>query len=199
MKKILNLIIILLLAVSCTNLTKKGKEFQKFEAYKLEAQIITNKGDINLFLYPEAAPETVANFVFLAQNGFYDNLSFHRVEAEVVQGGDPLGNGTGGTGYTIKDEFDGYLKFTTEGMLAMANAGPNTSSSQFFITKIPMTGLNGSYTIFGSLKSTDDLITVNSLTVGDRINKIVISGVKSEEFLDNFKDKVAEWSNILSK
>lgn len=195
MKKIVKIIMILLMALSCSTLNNRTNV--KYSNYELEATIVTSKGDINLFLYPEAAPETVANFVFLAKNKFYDNLVFHRVEPQLVQTGDPNGDGTGGTGYFIKDEFNNFLKFNYAGMVGMANAGDNTTSSQFFITKMPLPLLNGKYNIFGSLKNSDDLIVVKSLEPNDKIEKITISGKNVDSFLSNFNKEINTWEKIL--
>jgi len=116
------------------------------------ATIRTNMGDVVIELYATAAPETVNNFVFLAEEGFYDDVIFHRViESFMIQGGDPTGTGSGGPGYSFEDEFDSSLVFDRPGILAMANAGPNTNGSQFFITVVPTPHLNGAHTIFGQV------------------------------------------------
>jgi cyclophilin family peptidyl-prolyl cis-trans isomerase len=118
------------------------------------ATIKTEKGDIKLELYADRAPKTVNNFVFLANEGYYDNTTFHRViPGFMAQAGDPTGLGTGGPGYTFEDEIDPSLTFNEAGVLAMANKGPqtNTNGSQFFITYVPVETLNGGYSIFGKL------------------------------------------------
>lgn len=116
------------------------------------AVICTDVGPIYLDLYEDAAPQTVNNFVFLAQQGFYNTTTFHRVlPGFMAQGGDPTGTGTGGPGYTFADETDNGLVFDTYGLLAMANAGPNTNGSQFFITTVPTPWLDGNHTIFGKV------------------------------------------------
>lgn len=110
----------------------------------------TDKGDIKIELFAEKAPQTVNNLVFLAREGFYDNTTFHRViEGFMAQGGDPTGSGRGGPGYRFEDEFDPSLRFDDAGYLAMANAGPNTNGSQFFITYGPTPHLNDRHTIYG--------------------------------------------------
>jgi cyclophilin family peptidyl-prolyl cis-trans isomerase len=110
----------------------------------------TEIGAIYVDLLEDLAPITVNNFVFLAENGFYNNTTFHRVLADfMIQGGDPLGTGTGGPGYSFQDEFVSYMGFSRPGLLAMANSGPNTNGSQFFITRVPTPHLNGRHTIFG--------------------------------------------------
>ena len=150
MKKItllLGFLMLMIFSVGNAKMTKEERKFKKaMKNFEMEAVIKTTKGDISVYLYPEAAPKSVANFVFLAKNNFYNGLTFHRVIPNVlVQGGDPLGNGTGGTGYVIDDEISSWLNFQNGGMLAMANSGPNTSSSQFFITIIPLPHLDGKH------------------------------------------------------
>jgi peptidylprolyl isomerase len=116
------------------------------------ARIVTEKGEIALDLFEVESPITVNNFVFLARQGFYDGVTFHRVlEGFMAQGGDPSGTGTGGPGYTFEDEMDSGLVFDRPGLLAMANSGPNTNGSQFFITFAPTPHLNGLHTIFGEI------------------------------------------------
>lgn len=116
------------------------------------ARIVTEKGEIALDLFEVESPITVNNFVFLARQGFYDGVTFHRViEGFVAQGGDPSGTGTGGPGYTFEDEIDSGLVFDRPGLLALANSGPNTNGSQFFITFAPTPHLNGLHTIFGEV------------------------------------------------
>lgn len=126
----------------------------------------TNKGTIELELYPEHAPITVNNFVFLTRNGYYDGVSFHRVISNfVIQGGDPTGTGRGGPGYKFADEVYGNpLKHKT-GFISMANAGPNTNGSQFFITHSPQPHLDGKHTVFGKVTSGMDV--VNAIEQGD--------------------------------
>lgn len=131
-----------------------------------DAIISTEKGDIRLRLFDDQSPITVNNFVFLAEQGFYDGTTFHRVLADfMAQGGDPTGLGSGGPGYQFEDEVDNGLKFDRPGLLAMANAGSNTNGSQFFITFVPTPWLDGQHTIFGELISGEDVL--NSLTLRD--------------------------------
>lgn len=136
-----------------------------------KAVITTQKGTIEFELYPEEAPKTVSNFVFLAEEGFYDGLIFHRVEPGfVIQGGDPLGNGTGGPGYQFEDE---PVKRTYDkGIVAMANAGPNTNGSQFFIMLEDTPQLPPQYTIFGKVIAGQEV--VDSIKVGDVMIKVKI-------------------------
>lgn len=117
-----------------------------------EAIFKTEVGDFRVRLFPEQAPATVNNFVFLARQGYYNNTSFHRVlPGFMAQGGDPSGTGAGGPGYTFEDEFDPDLQFNRPGLLAMANRGPDTNGGQFFLTYAPTPHLNGLHTIFGEV------------------------------------------------
>jgi cyclophilin family peptidyl-prolyl cis-trans isomerase len=123
------------------------------------ARIETDKGEMLIELFANKAPKTVNNFVFLARQGFYENVIFHRVIANfMVQGGDPTGTGTGGPGYKFQDEFDPSLKHDKPGMLSMANAGPNTNGSQFFITHIPTPWLDGKHSVFGQISEGMDVL-----------------------------------------
>ncbi len=129
------------------------------ESKSYSATFKTNHGDISLDLFASQAPVTVNNFVFLARDGFYNNVIFHRViPGFMIQGGDPDGTGTGGPGYKFQDEFDSSLVFDAPGILAMANAGPGTNGSQFFITCAPTTHLNGAHTIFGKVTGGQDVV-----------------------------------------
>jgi len=137
--------------------------------------IHTNKGDINLTLFGPKTPITTTNFLELAKKGYYDGLLFHRVIPDfMVQGGCPLGRGTGGPGYNFEDEFDPELKHDSPGILSMANAGPGTNGSQFFITHTATPWLDGNHTVFGKVVSESDQSTVNDIRQGDEILKITI-------------------------
>lgn len=148
-----------------------------------QALIQTAKGDIRLQLFAAEAPQTVNNFVYLANQGYYDNTTFHRViEGFMAQAGDPLGLGNGGPGYTFADEVDNGLTFDRPGLLAMANAGPNTNGSQFFITYDTPRHLDGLHTIFGEIIEGDDVLAALSArnpatasTPGDLIEQIIIT------------------------
>ena len=121
---------------------------------KYSATISTDKGDMVIELFADKTPKTVNNFVFLAREGFYDGTIFHRVIADfMVQGGDPTGTGRGGPGYRFADEFHPSLKHIKPGTLSMANAGPGTNGSQFFITHVPTPWLDGKHTVFGQITS----------------------------------------------
>ncbi len=138
------------------------------------ANIETNRGVIVLKLYAAQAPRTVNNFVCLAEDGFYDGVTFHRVIPDfMVQTGDPTGTGRGGPGYTFKDEFDPKLKHDQPGVLSMANSGPGTNGSQFFITHVPTPWLDGKHSVFGQV--TQGLDVVNAIQQGDVMLSVRIS------------------------
>ena len=157
------------------------------------AEMNTSKGVIHIRLYPQQAPVTVANFVNLAKRGFYDGLSFHRViDNFMVQGGCPLGSGTGGPGYNFEDECSPELRHDAPGKLSMANAGPGTNGSQFFITHIETPWLDGKHTVFGSVVSADDQAVVNAVVDGDDIISVTISG--GDDLLEQQAGRVSEWN-----
>jgi len=134
----------------------------------------TAKGDVVVELFAKQAPNTVNNFVFLARDGFYDNITFHRVIPDfMAQGGDPEGTGRGGPGYQFADEFDQSLRHDKPGILSMANAGPNTNGSQFFITHVPTPHLDGKHSVFGQV--TEGMDVVLSLANGDALTTIEIT------------------------
>lgn len=123
------------------------------------AVLKTDKGNIMIRLHSDKVPRTVNNFIFLAQQGFYNNTIFHRVISNfMAQGGDPTGTGTGGPGYRFPDEFDPTLRHDKPGILSMANAGPNTNGSQFFITHIPTPWLDGKHSVFGQVTQGMDVL-----------------------------------------
>ena len=160
------------------------------------AKLNTSKGVINIRLYPRQAPVTVANFINLAKQGFYDGLNFHRViENFMIQGGCPLGSGTGGPGYRFEDECTSELRHDAPGKLSMANAGPGTNGSQFFITHTETPWLDGKHTVFGSVISNEDQAVVDAVANGDDIISITVTG--GDELLEKQADRVAEWNAIL--
>ena len=141
----------------------------------ISAQIETTKGTININFFADEAPITVANFVNLAQHGYYDCFNFHRVIANfMIQGGCPLGSGTGGPGYRFEDEFNATLLHNKPGRLSMANAGPRTNGSQFFITHVPTPHLDNAHTVFGEVVASADQDIVNAIAQGDKIVKITL-------------------------
>ena len=167
--------------------------------YKMKVKIITAKGDVNINLLPNKSPVTVANFVNLAKKGYYDGLKFHRViDNFMAQGGDPTGTGAGGPGYRFEDEVNNGLNFSKAGKLAMANAGPGTNGSQFFITTVPTEWLNGNHTIFGEVVSDADLAVVKKLSNGDVMTKVVVEG-DIDAFLKTQKNRVDSWNKTLKQ
>jgi len=157
----------------------------------------TSRGDIDVTLFTDKAPVTVASFLNLAKGGFYNGLIFHRVIADfMIQGGDPTGTGMGGPGYKFEDEFASGLTFNRPGLLAMANAGPRTNGSQFFITHVPTTWLNNKHTIFGAVTKGQEI--VDSVKQGDKIAEIVIHDSTDELFAAK-ADRIAEWNKALKR
>ena len=153
-----------------------------------QATLHTSKGDIIIELFPDHTPKTVANFVKLAKENFYNGTVFHRVIAGfMIQGGCPQGTGTGGPGYKFDDEFHGELQFDKPYLLAMANSGPNTNGSQFFITAAPTTWLNSKHSIFGEVKDAAsqavvDAIETTKTGAGDRpLDPITVNSVTITE------------------
>jgi peptidyl-prolyl cis-trans isomerase B (cyclophilin B) len=163
----------------------------------LSAVFATSRGTIRVALTPDETPLTVANFVNLAKRGFYDGLSFHRVIGNfMIQGGCPEGSGRGNPGYRFGDEFVSSLRHSKAGILSMANAGPGTNGSQFFITHGPTPHLDGKHTVFGAV--TEGQSVVDSIRQGDLINTLTIEG-DVDGFLANprVSAKVAEWNGVL--
>jgi peptidyl-prolyl cis-trans isomerase B (cyclophilin B) len=139
------------------------------------ATITTNRGTIRIQLFDDKAPKTCANFEKLAGEGFYDGLKFHRViEQFMIQGGCPQGTGTGGPGYTFEDEFHPELKHDGPGILSMANSGPNTNGSQFFITHVATPWLDNKHSVFGRVVEGQDV--VNAIQMGDVMEKVAVAG-----------------------
>ncbi|MGK5091352.1 peptidylprolyl isomerase [Deltaproteobacteria bacterium TL4] len=144
-------------------------------------QIETNKGAITLELFEDEAPNTVANFISLIEQKFYDGLNFHRVIKDfMIQGGCPEGTGTGGPGYRFADECSDKRKHDSAGTLSMANSGQNTNGSQFFITHTATPHLNGKHTVFG--KVTEGMTVVNKIEKGDEIEKITVISKRDHEY-----------------
>lgn len=161
----------------------------------LKVTITTSRGDINLDLFEEHTPVTVASFVNLSQRGYYDDLIFHRViDNFMIQGGCPQGTGTGGPGYTFEDECTPKLKHDTPGVLSMANSGPGTNGSQFFITHAETSWLDGKHTVFGRV--TEGQGVVNKIQKGDTIENIALEGDTSA-LLEAQSDNISEWNAIL--
>jgi peptidyl-prolyl cis-trans isomerase B (cyclophilin B) len=155
---------------------KKWKEAPEVQIDPGKAYTVTmetSQGEIELELYPQYAPKTVNNFVFLIREGYYDGITFHRVISDfVIQGGDPTGTGSGGPGYQFEDEFRGNPMKHETGAISMANAGPGTNGSQFFITHSPQPHLDGHHTVFGKVVKGQDV--VNAIAKGDWMEKVTV-------------------------
>ena len=165
----------------------------------ISAIMETSQGTINITLFADQVPLTVANFVNLVQMGYYDGLNFHRVIGDfMIQGGCPNGTGTGGPGYHFDDEFVSALKHDAPGKLSMANAGPGTNGSQFFITHSQTPHLNGKHSVFGEVKSSSDMDVVNSIKQGDKIKSVKIEG-DADALLAAHADQVSQWSDAVKK
>ena len=164
----------------------------------MKATITTTRGDINLDLFHDKARLTVANFVNLSKKGFYNNLTFHRViEDFMIQGGCPIGTGTGDPGYKFKDEFHTDLKHDQPGILSMANSGPNSNGSQFFITHVATPWLDKKHSIFGRVSGSDSQAVVNSILQDDVIEGIEIEG--KIEFDPDVQTSVNSWNKIIDE
>ncbi|WP_343218214.1 peptidylprolyl isomerase [Haloferula helveola] len=158
-------------------------------------KIVTSKGDIEATLFATKTPLTCANFLNLAKRDYYDGLTFHRVIANfMIQGGDPAGNGTGGPGYKFKDEFEPSLRHSKPGILSMANAGPGTNGSQFFITHVPTPHLDNRHSVFGEVTKGQDV--VNSIAIGDKIKDIEVLD-PTDALFEKEKAQLADWNQIL--
>jgi peptidyl-prolyl cis-trans isomerase B (cyclophilin B) len=159
--------------------------------------LTTSKGPIEATLQPSKAPVTVANFLNLAKRGYYDGVTFHRVIPQfMIQGGDPTGTGRGGPGYKFEDEVNTGLRHDKPGIFSMANAGPRTNGSQFFITHVPTPHLDGKHTVFGFTTKGQEI--VDAVRAGDRIEKIEILDPVDDLFTAQ-KDRIAEWNAVLDK
>ena len=162
----------------------------------MKAIIKTSKGDINLNLYNDKAKLTVSNFVNLSKRGFYNKLTFHRVIDDfMIQGGCPIGTGTGDPGYKFKDEFHADLKHDRPGILSMANSGPNTNGSQFLITHVATPWLDKKHTIFGEVSDGESQDVVNGVKQNDLIETIEISGKMEEDA--EMQEVLIEWNTVI--
>jgi peptidyl-prolyl cis-trans isomerase B (cyclophilin B) len=163
----------------------------------LRAIMVTSKGTIRLDLFAKETPITVASFANLVQRGYYDGLTFHRViDNFMIQGGCPLGTGTGDPGYKFQDEFDPSLKHNKPGILSMANSGPGTNGSQFFITHGPTPHLDGKHTVWGEVVGPEDQEVVDAIAGGDKIESVTIEGDTAELF-ESVADHLAKWNAVL--
>ena len=186
-------ILVAALALAITALPAQSEESMK----DIRIIVKTDKGDIEGVLYPSKAPVTVANFLNLAKRGYYDGLKFHRVIPDfMIQGGCPQGAGTGGPGYRFEDECTPDLKHDKPGIFSMANAGPGTNGSQFFITHVPTPWLDGKHTVFGHVTKGQDI--VNAVAQGDKIKSIEILDPTDDLFKAQAK-RLEEWNAILDK
>lgn len=157
--------------------------------------LATSRGDIHLTLFADQTPVTCANFINLAQRGFYDGVKFHRVIADfMVQCGDPTGTGAGGPGYTFEDEFVPSLRHDKPGILSMANRGPKTNGSQFFITHVPTPWLDGKHTVFGEVTQGQDI--VNAIRQGDTITRVEVLD-PPKDLLTAQADRIGAWDKHL--
>ena len=163
----------------------------------MKATINTNKGTINLDLFKDQVPLTVANFANLSNRGFYNNLTFHRViDNFMVQAGCPNGTGAGGPGYEFQDEFVSELKHDKPGTLSMANAGPNSNGSQFFITHVETPWLDNNHTVFGCISDKESQNVINSIVQGDTITSINIDGKLPED--KEIVQTIDIWNDLLN-
>jgi peptidyl-prolyl cis-trans isomerase B (cyclophilin B) len=155
----------------------------------------TSKGPIEATLFASKVPMTCANFLNLASRGYYDGITFHRVIPNfMIQGGDPTGTGSGGPGYKFADEIDKSLKHTKPGIFSMANAGPGTNGSQFFITHVPCPWLDGKHAVFGEVTKGQDI--VNAVAQGDKIQGIEVLDATGELFTAQ-KSNLDKWNKAL--
>ncbi len=163
----------------------------------LTATFHTTRGPIRVQLFADKTPVTAASFVNLVRRGYYDGLSFHRVIADfMIQGGCPNGDGRGGPGYRFQDECRADLRHDKPGVLSMANAGPGTNGSQFFITHVATPWLDGKHTVFGAVLGADDRKVVDAIRVGDRIERVTLEG-DADVVLAAQSARVAEWNVVL--
>lgn len=165
----------------------------------IQVTITTNRGPVRLRLHDDKTPVTVASFVNLVRRGYYDGLSFHRVIPDfMIQGGCPEGSGRGGPGYRFEDEFHPSLRHDKPGILSMANAGPRTNGSQFFITHGATPWLDGKHSVFGEVAGAEDQAVVNAIQQGDKIEKMTVEG-DVDALLTAQADRVKEWNEVLDQ
>ena len=164
---------------------------------ELTATFTTARGNIRVRLFADKTPVTVANFVNLVKRGYYDGLTFHRVIPDfMIQGGCPRGDGRGGPGYRFEDECRSDLRHDKPGKLSMANAGPGTNGSQFFITHVATPWLDGKHTVFGEVLGAEDQKVVDAVRAGEKIGSVTISG-DTDALLAAASGRVAEWNKAL--
>jgi peptidyl-prolyl cis-trans isomerase B (cyclophilin B) len=187
------LILLTAFALAMTALPAQSEDSMK----DIRIIVKTDKGEIEGVLYAEKAPVTVANFLNLAKRGYYNGLKFHRVIPDfMIQGGDPTGTGSGGPGYRFEDECTPDLKHDKPGIFSMANSGPGTNGSQFFITHVATPWLDGKHTVFGSVTKGQDI--VNAVAAGDKIVSIEILDPTDDLFKAQAK-RLEEWNAVLDK
>jgi peptidyl-prolyl cis-trans isomerase B (cyclophilin B) len=192
LKPIVTCLLSMLLLLTNNQLFAQEQEKDPNELYAI---IETRHGTMEFELYKLVAPVTVANFVNLATRGYYDGLIFHRVIDDfMAQGGDPFGDGSGGPGYTFEDEI--RMRHNQDGILSMANSGPNTNGSQFFITHLATPHLNNLHTVFGKIFTGRELI--RQIRIGDEIISIRIAG-DARGFLERHADRVYQWNQVLDE
>jgi peptidyl-prolyl cis-trans isomerase B (cyclophilin B) len=193
MKKIIPTIAVIALALAGVNTQTQAQEAKAVSDINIIVK--TNKGNIEGTIYASKVPLTAANFLNLAKRGYYNGITFHRVIPNfMIQGGDPTGSGRGGPGYRFEDEIDPSLKHDRGGLFSMANAGPSTNGSQFFITHVPTAWLDGKHAIFGTVTKGKDV--VDAIKQGDKIESIEIKD-STDALFEKMKDRLAEWNKIL--
>lgn len=191
MKKIIPTIAALALALA--GVSTQAQDSKTVSDIKITLK--TSKGNIEGTIFASKVPLTAANFLNLAKRGYYNGITFHRVIPDfMIQGGDPTGSGSGGPGYRFEDEIDPSLKHSKAGLFSMANAGPSTNGSQFFVTHVPTPWLDGKHAVFGEVTKGQDV--VNAIAKGDKIESIEIKD-STDTLFEKMKDRLAEWNKIL--
>ena len=193
MKKIIPTIAALALALAGVSTQTQAQDSKTVSDIKITLK--TSKGNIEGTIFASKVPLTAANFLNLAKRGYYNGITFHRVIPDfMIQGGDPTGSGSGGPGYRFEDEIDPSLKHSKAGLFSMANAGPSTNGSQFFVTHVPTPWLDGKHAVFGEVTKGQDV--VNAIAKGDTIESIEIKD-STDALFEKMKDRLAEWNKIL--